>query len=180
MMGTHGNDDEDNMMMNGVMGNENGTVEGGGGIGYFHSDEIGSGHGVESDAQWMATMKKMAENERNLRKDIAALEMELDQTQNDMDDAEHKTNAMRVQYETQISQMEQRESEMKESYEKEIDEMKSDHVMAQERMRSDNQTMAQDVTLLRQEVQSHKTAMDDLQIQLEEARQQYEEVKTTW
>jgi len=180
MMGTHGNDDEDNMMMNGVMGNENGTVEGGGGIGYFHSDEIGSGHGVESDAQWMATMKKMAENERNLRKDIAALEMELDQTQNDMDDAEHKTNAMRVQYETQISQMEQRESEMKESYEKEIDEMKSDHVMAQERMRSDNQTMAQDVTLLRQEVQSHKTAMDELQSQLVEAQQQYEEVKTTW
>jgi len=181
MMGSHSNHDEDSMMMNGVMGNTNngggGTDEGGG---YFHSDEIGSGHGVESDAQWMATMKKMAENERNLKEHIAELEDELEQTEKDMGQAEQEQNEMRVRYETRISQMEQNESEMKEEYEERIEKMVSDHVMDQERMRSDNQTMAQDVTLLRQEVQSQKTQIDELRSQLTEAEQNLEEVKTTW
>ena len=87
---------------------------------------------------------------------------------------------MRVQYETQISVLEQQAAESKEQFDKEVDDLKSDHVTERERLMSDNHTMAADIELLRQEVQSHKEHMDDLQSQLNDAQSALEEKRIEW
>jgi len=141
---------------------------------------VDDGHSHGADAMYMDMMKKFVAKEQQFKQDIELLEQQLDEAEQELDQSEKEKNNMRINYETQISQIETREQEQKEAYEKERDDLTEDFNTDLERLRSDNQTKDSDLKLLRQEIQGDKQQMDDLRSQLNDALTSLDEKKIEW